>query len=207
MGGEGCSFSMVRPNEGSRIRQKTKAIGIVQVLLQYPRQGSQQDKDDKTASLHRVRRRRGHFNFRFDGVRDEALFVGEMVEVFEFGSGGALVAGVSDPGIQGDVAHPRNTTFVFGHRSNGCVMVFFNLKALAIRNEEKGEHVTARDGGDECFFRVDVGCVGPGKWDAGGRRRSGDGHAAIKRPGVFAGVFALQEVVARAVFPGDGRGV
>lgn len=27
MGGEGCSFSMVRPNEGSRIRQKTKAIG------------------------------------------------------------------------------------------------------------------------------------------------------------------------------------
>jgi len=83
------------------------------------------------------------FDLGFYRVGDVALFVGEVVEVFEFGGIGAHFASEGDARIQGDVAYPWHAAVVFGHYAHSSIVVFVDLKALAVSNEQKGEHVAA----------------------------------------------------------------
>ena len=135
------------------------------------------------------------------------MFVGEMVELLEFCGTRPLFARKCDVRIQGDMAYPRNAAFVFGHRPGSGVVVFVDLEALTAGNEEEGEHMAAGNGSDEGFLRIHVSRIGPGSRDAGRSRRSGKSQAPIEGPGVFAGIFAFEEVIGEAAFPVDGSGV
>lgn len=78
--------------------------------------------------------------------------------------------------------------------ANGFVAVRIDLESCARGDEQEGEHMAARNGGDESFFGVDIGGIGMGNGDDGGGRGGGNGQTAVEGPGVFARVLAVEEV-------------
>ena len=84
----------------------------------------------------------GDGDFRFDGVGDEALFVGGVVEAGFVGVGGLFGAGVGDFWVEGDFADPR-AFFAFGHFADGAVFVGVDLEAGFGGEPDVGEEMAA----------------------------------------------------------------
>src|SRR5689334_3022378 len=116
------------------------------------------------------------------------------------------ISAVDDAGMERYSADPRDAMRVLAEHTDRLVLVALDLEALALGREEKRQHMAARDGRHEGFFRIDAGGIRPRLRNDGRRRRGRDGHAAIEAPRVLSRVLALAEVLAGAL-PRDRRAV
>ena len=103
-------------------------------------------------------------------VGDEALLVGQVVEVVHVRRGRALLPAVGDARVERHRGHPDGPALVLAHHAHRLVLVGLDDEALAHRHVEEGQHVTARDGGDEGLLGIDAGRARVGRRDHGGRR-------------------------------------
>lgn len=85
----------------------------------------------------------GDEDFGFDGVGDEALFVGGVVKAGFVGVRWFFVAGVGDVWIEGDFADPRNAAFVVGHFADGAIFVSVDLEAFFAGEPDEDEEMAA----------------------------------------------------------------
>ena len=85
----------------------------------------------------------GDEDFCFDGVGDEALFVGGVVQAGFVGVGRLFVAGVGNVWVEGDFAHPWNAAFVVGHFADGAIFVGVDLEAFFAGEPDEGEEMAA----------------------------------------------------------------
>lgn len=116
-----------------------------------------------------------------------------MVQVVFFFGRGRFVT-IFDDRMQLDEAHPRNPFFVLRHVAHRFVAVGIHLKTAAGGEIQKCEHVAARNGRDERFFGIDIRRIGMRCGNDRRGRGGWYGKTSVEGPGVFAGVFSVDEV-------------
>lgn len=100
-----------------------------------------------------------HHDLGLHRVRDETILMREVVELVHFLGSWLLVAAVDDHGMERDLADPWDAFFIFAHHADGAVFVGVDEEALPAGDVEIGEHVAAREGGDEGFLGIDEGGI------------------------------------------------
>lgn len=141
-------------------------------------------------------------DFRLYRIGNEAELVGVVMQAGFFFRRGGFVP-IFDARMQFDRAYPGDAFFVFRHVADRLVAIRDDVKASARGEEQKREHVAARNGRDESFFRVDIRWIGMRNGHDGRARGGGHGQAPVERPGVFTRVFPVDEV-ASGKTPIDG---
>lgn len=114
-------------------------------------------------------------NLGLNRISNEALLVGEMVQMVLLGRVRNFGAAVGDARVQCDGAHPWDSFFILGCDADCLILITVQLEALPGGQKDKREHVTARNGGDESFFGINIGRIGPRRGHHRGCRRGGDG--------------------------------
>src|SRR6266702_846866 len=75
--------------------------------------------------------RGSHCHLCFDGVGNEALFVGQVMEPLLIGWRGQPLATVSDLRAKGDLTHPSRAAVVFVGHADRLIVVAVHLEALS----------------------------------------------------------------------------
>src|SRR6266704_5309939 len=75
--------------------------------------------------------RGSHRHLGFDGVGNEALFVGQVVEPLLIGWHGQPLAAISDLRVKSDLTHPSRAALIFARHADRFVVVAVHLEALS----------------------------------------------------------------------------
>lgn len=134
------------------------------------------------------------FYFSFDGVGDQTLFMSEMVETFLVGRSWQFRSAVGYLRMESHQVNPWDAMLVFGHGTDRIVLIAINDEAFAGRQPHIRQHVTTRQRSHKSLLRIDGVRIRIRRWNNGWRRGGEHSDAAVKRPCVFAGVFAFEKI-------------
>ena len=130
------------------------------------------------------------YDFAGDGIGEEALAMGVVVEFFESGAIGFASFRPDDFRVQIDARDdhfPRIILLEMGHR---LIFITFDHSLLHGSDSEKSEHMAAGKGGGERLLRIYLAWVA----EVGGRSGGFESSPVFEDPGMIAGIVPVIEV-------------
>ena len=130
-------------------------------------------------------------------------FVMHVLDVFV---GRAFIAGKNHMRLQRDNSHRELAIAIFRERADSIVNIVIDNETTFRRYVEEPQHMTAREGCDKRFFRINRRGVGHRQPDNLRRTRSGHFQSAIELPNMFSAIAMIAEG-SRVSIPDDFRSV